>query len=83
VIYSNGGIVFTDYKRLEKIHGADGAFEILNEIILRLEMKHILYRKHLFSDKVVRDEALVLYEQILEERGEDFDPHNIGVDEDE
>ena len=83
MIYSNGGIVFTDYKRLEKIHGADGAFEILNEIILRLEMKHILYRKHLFSDKSVRDEALVLYEQILEERGEDFDPHNLGVEEDE
>tara|TARA_B100001079_G_scaffold198197_1_gene171817 strand:- start:81 stop:329 length:249 start_codon:yes stop_codon:yes gene_type:complete len=81
VIYSNGGIVFTDYKRLEKIHGADGAFEILNEIILRLEMKHILYRKHLFSDKSVRDEALVLYEQILEERGEDFDPHNLGVED--
>jgi len=81
VIYSNGGIVFTDYKRLEKIHGADGAFEILNEIILRLETKHILYRKHLFSDKSVRDEALVLYEQILEERGEDFDPHNLGVED--
>ena len=24
--------MFTDYKRLEKIHGVDGAFEILNEI---------------------------------------------------
>ena len=81
MIYSNGGIVFTDYKRLEKIHGADGAFEILNEIILRLEMKHILYRKHLFSNKSVRDEALALYEQILEERGEDFDPHNLGVED--
>ena len=81
MIYSNGGIVFTDYKRLEKIHGADGAFEILNEIILRLEMKHILYRKHLFSDKSVRDEALALYEQILEERGEDFDPLNLGVED--
>ena len=81
MIYSNGGIVFTDYKRLEKIHGADGAFEILNEIILRLETKHILYRKHLFSDKSVRDEALVLYEQILEERGEDFDLHNLGVED--
>ena len=66
MIYSNGGIVFTDYKRLEKIHGADGAFEILNEIILRLETK---------------DEALALYEQILEERGEDFDPHNLGVED--
>ena len=73
--------MFAEYKRLEKIHGADGAFEILNEIILRLEMKHILYRKHLFSDKSVRDEALVLYEQILEERGEDFDPHNLGVED--
>ncbi len=81
MIYSNGGIVFADYKRLEKIHGADGAFEILNEIILRLETKHILYRKHLFSDKSVRDEALALYEQILEERGEDFDPHNLGVED--
>ena len=81
MIYSNGGIVFTDYKRLEKIHGADGAFEILNEIILRLETKHILYRKHLFSDKSVRDEALALYEQILEERGEDFDPLNLGVED--
>ena len=73
--------MFTDYKRLENIHGADAAFEILNEIILRLETKHILYRKHLFSDKSVRNEALALYEQILEERGEDFDPHNIGVDD--
>ena len=81
MIYSNGGIVFTDYKRLEKIHGADGAFEILNEIILRLETKNILYRKHLFSDKVVREQAFALYEQILEERGEDFDPHNIGVED--
>ena len=73
--------MFADYKRLEKIHGADGAFEILNEIILRLEMKHILYRKHLFSDRVVREQAFALYEQILEERGEDFDPHNIGVED--
>ena len=73
--------MFTDYKRLENIHGADAAFEILNEIILRLEMKHILYRKHLFSDASVRDEALALYEQILEERGEDFDPHNLGVED--
>ena len=73
--------MFTDYKRLEKIHGADGAFEILNEIILRLETKHILYRKHLFSDKSVRDEALALYEQILEERGEDFDPHNLVMED--
>jgi|TARA_R100001244_G_scaffold132013_1_gene106582 hypothetical protein len=81
VIYSNGGIVFTDYKRLEKIHGVDGAFEILNEIILRLETKHILYRRHLFSDKSVREQAFALYEQIIEERGEEFDPHNIGVED--
>ena len=73
--------MFTDYKRLEKIHGADAAFEILNEIVLRLELKHILYRKHLFSDPLVREEALVLYELILEERGEDFDPHNLGVED--
>ena len=73
--------MFTDFKRFEKIHGADGAFEILNEIILRLETKHILFRKHLFSDKSVRDEALALYEQIFEERGEDFDPHNLGVED--
>ena len=65
--------MFTDYKRLEKIHGADAAFEILNEIVLRLELKHMLYRKHLFSDPLVRDEALALYEEILEERGDDFD----------
>jgi len=73
--------VFTDYKRLEKIHGVDGAFEILNEIILRLETKHILYRRHLFSDKSVREQAFALYEQIIEERGEEFDPHNIGVED--
>ena len=73
--------MFTDYKRLEKIHGADGAFEILNEIILRLETKHILYRKHLFSDRFVREQSYALYEQILEERGEDFDPHSIGVED--
>ena len=72
MIYSNGAIVFTDYKWLENIHGADAAFEILNEIVLRLESKHILYRKHLFSDPLVREEALVLYEQILEEREDDF-----------
>ena len=83
MIYSNGAIVFTDYKRLEKIHGADAAFEILNEIVLRLESKHMLYRKHLFSDLLVREEALVLYEQILEEREDDFDPHKIGTGEDE
>ena len=75
--------MFTDYKRLEKIHGADAAFEILNEIVLRLELKHILYRKHLFSDPLVREEALALYEQILEEREDDFDPHKIGTGEDE
>jgi len=74
--------VFTDYKRLEKIHGADEAIEILNEIILRLELQHILHRKHLFSDTLVRDEALALYEEILEERGDDFDSHNIGAGED-
>ena len=73
MIYSNGSIVFNDYKRLEKIHGADEAIEILNEIILRLELQHILHRKHLFSDTLVRDEALALYEEILEERGDDFD----------
>ena len=75
--------MFTDYKWLEKTHGADEAFEILNEIILRLEMKHILYRKHLFSDEAVREEAVAMYELILEERGGDFDPHNIGTEEDE
>ena len=75
--------MFADYKRLEKIHGPDGAFEILNEIILRLETKNILYRKHLFSDKAVKEQAFALYEQILEERGEDFDPRKIGVEEDE
>jgi hypothetical protein len=64
--------VFTDYKWLENIHGADAAIEILNEIILRLESKHILYRKHLFSDTLVGEEAMVLYEQILEEREDDF-----------
>ena len=64
--------MFTDYKRLEKIHGADEAIEILNEIILRLELQHILHRKHLFSDTLVRDEALALYEEILEEREDDF-----------
>ena len=73
--------MFAEYKRLEKIHGPDEAFEILNEIILRLETKNILYRKHLFSDKAVREQAFALYEQILEERGEDFDPHNIGVED--
>ena len=73
--------MFADYKRLEKIHGSDGAFEILNEIILRLETKNILYRKHLFSDRFVREQAYSLYEQILEERGEDFDPHSIGVED--
>ena len=82
MIYSNGAIVFADYKRLEKIHGADEAFEILTEIILRLELQHILHRNHLFSDTLVRDEALALYEEILEERGDDFDPNNIGVGED-
>ena len=74
--------MFTDYKRLEKIHGSDEAIEILNEIILRLELQHILHRKHLFSDTLVRDEALALYEEILEERGDDFDSHNIGAGED-
>jgi len=74
--------VFNDYKRLEKIHGADEAIEILNEIILRLELQHILHRDHLFSDTLVRDEALALYEEILEERGDDFDPNNIGAGED-
>ena len=74
--------MFADYKRLEKIHGADEAIEILNEIILRLELQHILHRKHLFSDTLVRDEALALYEEILEERGDDFDSHNIGAGED-
>jgi hypothetical protein len=64
--------VFADYKRLEKIHGADESIEILNEIILRLELQHILHRKHLFSDTLVRDEALALYEEILEERDDDF-----------
>ena len=54
MIYSNGGIVFADYKRLEKIHGPDDAFEILNEIIFRLESENMLYRKHLFSDRFVR-----------------------------
>ena len=73
MIYSNGSIVFNDYKRLEKIHGADEAIEILNEIILRLELQHILHRNHLFSDTLVREEALALYEEILEERGDDFD----------
>ena len=73
--------MFAEYKRLEKIHGSDGAFEILNEIILRLETKNILYRKHLFSDKAVKEQAFALYEQILEERGEDFDPHAIGVED--
>jgi len=72
VIYSNGTIVFADYKRLEEIHGADEAIAILNEIILRLELKHILHRKHLFCDTLVREEALALYEEILEERGDDF-----------
>jgi len=72
MIYSNGAIVFTDYKRLEKIHGADESIEILNEIILRLELQHILHRNHLFSDTLVRDEALALYEEILEEREDDF-----------
>ena len=65
--------MFADYKRLEKIHGADESIEILNEIILRLELQHILHRNHLFSDTLVRDEALALYEEILEERGDDFD----------
>ena len=65
--------MFADYTRLEKIHGADEAIAILNEIILRLELEHILHRKHLFSDTFVRDEALALYEEILEERGDDFD----------
>ena len=65
--------MFNDYKRLEKIHGADEAIEILNEIILRLELQHILHRDHLFSDTLVREEALALYEEILEERGDDFD----------
>ena len=65
--------MFNDYKRLEKIHGADEAIAILNEIILRLELQHILHRDHLFSDTLVRDEALALYEEILEERGDDFD----------
>ena len=74
--------MFADYKRLEKIHGSDEAIEILNEIILRLELQHILHRKHLFSDTLVRDEALALYEEILEERGDDFDSHNIGAGED-
>ena len=74
--------MFADYKRLEKIHGADESIEILNEIILRLELQHILHRKHLFSDTLVRDEALALYEEILEERGDDFDSHNIGAGED-
>ena len=74
--------MFNDYKRLEKIHGADEAIEILNEIILRLELQHILHRDHLFSDTLVRDEALALYEEILEERGDDFDPNNIGAGED-
>ena len=64
--------MFADYKRLEKIHGSDEAIEILNEIILRLELKHILHRNHLFSDALVREEALALYEEILEERGDDF-----------
>ena len=73
MIYSNGTIVFADYKRLEEIHGADEAIAILNEIILRLELKHILHRKHLFSDTLVREEALALYDEILEERGDDFD----------
>ena len=65
--------MFADYKRLEKIHGADESIEILNEIILRLELQHILHRNHLFSDTLVREEALALYEEILEERGDDFD----------
>ena len=65
--------MFADYKRLEKIHGADESIEILNEIILRLELQHILHRDHLFSDTLVREEALALYEEILEERGDDFD----------
>ena len=65
--------MFNDYKRLEKIHGADEAIAILNEIILRLELQHILHRDNLFSDTLVRDEALALYEEILEERGDDFD----------
>ena len=73
--------MFNDYKRLEKTHGSDEAIEILNEIILRLETKHILYRRHLFSDKSVREQAFALYEQIIEERGEEFDPHNIGVED--
>ena len=64
--------MFNDYKRLEKTHGSDEAIEILNEIILRLELQHILHRKHLFSDTLVRDEALALYEEILEEREDDF-----------
>ena len=65
--------MFNDYKRLEKIHGSDDAIAILNEIILRLELQHILHRNHLFSDTLVREEALTLYEEILEERGDDFD----------
>ena len=64
--------MFADYKRLEEIHGADESIEILNEIILRLELQHILHRNHLFSDTLVRDEALALYEEILEEREDDF-----------
>ena len=41
----------------------------------------MLYRKHLFSDRLVREQAYALYGQILEERGEDFDPHSIGVED--
>lgn len=65
--------MFADYKRLEETHGADEAIAILNEIILRLELEHILHRKHLFSDTLVREEALALYDEILEERGDGFD----------
>ena len=54
---------------------------ILNEIIFRLESENMLYRKHLFSDRFVREQSYSLYEQILEERGEDFDPHSIGVED--
>ena len=73
--------MFADYKRLEKIHGPDDAFEILNEIIFRLESENMLYRKHLFSDRFVREQSYSLYEQILEERGEDFDPNSTGVED--
>ena len=74
MITNKGTITLSQYKRLEKRHGADKSIGIFQRIIDTLEQENLL--KAEVSNKIVRERSQEIYENIVDDYASEFNPNS-------